>query len=124
LFNAAHLNEGDHAKFDCGKIFTGAVVATAAENIDSIRDMPGVTNVWPLTRLSTPRSLHLNDELHDCKLSLNYSVHQWTGVDKLHQAGIKGRGVRVAIVDTGIDYSHLAVCLNLLAAIVVGCSHL
>ncbi len=38
--------------------------------------------------------------------SPNYSVHGMTGVDKLHAAGIKGKGVTIAIVDTGVDYNH------------------
>ena len=40
---------------------------------------------------------------------LNYSMHQWTGVDVLHKQGIRGKGAVVAVVDTGIDYTHEAV---------------
>jgi subtilisin family serine protease len=36
----------------------------------------------------------------------NYSVHDITGVDKLHEAGIFGKGALVAVVDTGIYYEH------------------
>lgn len=38
----------------------------------------------------------------------NYSIHHMTGVDKLHEAGILGKGVKVAIIDAGIDYNHPA----------------
>ena len=34
--------------------------------------------------------------------------HHLTGVDKLHEAGIRGRGVKIAIIDTGINYKHKA----------------
>lgn len=37
-----------------------------------------------------------------------------TGVDKLHAAGILGKGVTVAVVDTGVDYMHRAVSFLLL----------
>ncbi|KAF2757740.1 subtilisin-like protein [Pseudovirgaria hyperparasitica] len=40
--------------------------------------------------------------------AVNYSVHGQTGVDKLHEAGIKGKGALVALVDSGIQYTHPA----------------
>lgn len=45
----------------------------------------------------------------------NYSVHGMTGVDKLHAAGIYGKGTVVAIIDTGVEYTHPAVCYPILA---------
>lgn len=35
-----------------------------------------------------------------------YAPHVMTGVDKLHEAGYRGKGIKVAIVDSGIDYKH------------------
>ncbi|OKL57920.1 hypothetical protein UA08_06644 [Talaromyces atroroseus] len=37
-----------------------------------------------------------------------FSPHVMTGVDKLHDEGHFGTGIKVAIVDTGIDYTHPA----------------
>lgn len=39
---------------------------------------------------------------------VNSSVnpHAMTGVDKLHEAGILGKGVKIAILDSGIDAFH------------------
>lgn len=28
------------------------------------------------------------------------------GVDKLHALGIKGKGIKIGIIDTGVDYRH------------------
>ncbi|KAI2472861.1 subtilisin-like protein [Annulohypoxylon bovei var. microspora] len=36
------------------------------------------------------------------------STLEMAGVDKLHQLGIKGKGVKVGIIDTGVDYRHPA----------------
>ncbi|KID96640.1 Peptidase S8/S53, subtilisin/kexin/sedolisin, partial [Metarhizium majus ARSEF 297] len=102
-----NLHAGDHKQFECEDIFTGATVTTYAENIDLIQAIPGVANVWPVTTLSTPRSPDVTNEINENRLA-NYSVHHWTGVDKLHEAGMRGKGVKVAVVDTGIDYSHPA----------------
>ena len=37
-----------------------------------------------------------------------YYPHVMTGVDKLHKQGYFGTGLRVAVVDSGIDYKHPA----------------
>jgi hypothetical protein len=36
------------------------------------------------------------------------SALQMGGVDKLHQAGILGKGIKIGVVDTGVDYRHPA----------------
>lgn len=38
----------------------------------------------------------------------NEVVHQMTGVDKLRDEGYIGTGIKVAVVDSGIDYTHPA----------------
>lgn len=46
----------------------------------------------------------------DDSLSAAASVaHTVTGVDKLHEQGIYGKGVKIGVVDTGIWYNHDAV---------------
>jgi subtilisin family serine protease len=32
--------------------------------------------------------------------------HVMSGVDKLHAAGIKGKGIKIAAIDTGVDFRH------------------
>lgn len=38
----------------------------------------------------------------------SYAPHVMGGVDKLHAQGFTGKGIFVAIVDTGVDYNHPA----------------
>jgi subtilisin family serine protease len=38
------------------------------------------------------------------------ATHNVTGVDRLHELGIFGKGVKIGVIDTGIAYNHTAVC--------------
>jgi subtilisin family serine protease len=96
--------------FDCSDVFNGMVLETDTDNLDTLRQMEGVINVWQAHKVSMP-------EVHrsangPSSAARNYSIHHWTGVDKLHAADIRGKGSTVAIIDTGIDYTHKAVCLS------------
>lgn len=52
------------------------------------------------------------ESFSDDAAALNYSVHGLTGVEKLHEDGILGEGATVAIVDSGVQYTHPAVSLD------------
>lgn len=86
------------------------MVETSTENIDTLQRISGIANVWPVQAMSIPPPFSLgkppiNDE------DRNISVHRWTGVQELHELGVKGKGTKIAVVDTGADYSHEAVGL-------------
>lgn len=49
------------------------------------------------------------ESFSDDAAASNYSVHGITGVEKLHNDGILGAGATVAIVDSGVQYTHPAV---------------
>jgi subtilisin family serine protease len=89
-------------------VFSGLSVETDTDNIDTLQDYFAIAKAWPMNQIwlapLEPSSVFDSDTA-----AKNYSVHAWTGVDKLHDAGIYGKGATVAIVDTGIDYNHPAV---------------
>ncbi|KAF5607156.1 subtilisin-like serine protease [Fusarium subglutinans] len=74
--------------------------------IVEVEPMEGVVNVWQAHKVAMPK-VEFSDNGPSSSIR-NYSIHHWTGVDKLHAAGIRGKGSTVAIIDTGIDYTHKA----------------
>lgn len=105
------FNSKKYKKFDCSDIFSGLAIGTETDNVDSLRDIAGIVNVWPLRSVPiAPIAKKKRVAPRDGQT--NYTMHHWTGVDKLHADGIRGKGVTVAVIDTGIDYTHKAVSLS------------
>ncbi|KAL0936358.1 subtilase [Colletotrichum truncatum] len=86
------------------EIFTGASVETNELNLDSLLDLPDVVNVWP----NNPVYLDPIVQQDESSAAVPSIVHTVTGVSKLHEQGIYGKGVKVGVVDTGIWYNHEA----------------
>ncbi|KAK1248218.1 hypothetical protein MKX08_006438 [Trichoderma sp. CBMAI-0020] len=100
-------NSTYYRQFDCGDVFQGLVVETEIDNVDTLSKFRGVANVWPM------KSVPMTSAIQRVKAAAepryhNYSMHQWTGVDQLHAQGIRGKGATIAIIDTGVDYTHEA----------------
>lgn len=88
--------------------------------------MPAVRNVWPvrLYRMPSPkvewigsggplqaeprRLAGRSEEVAHGEARDDFTPHVMTQVDKLRAQGITGKGTRIAVVDTGIDYLHPA----------------
>ena len=75
-------------------------------NLDTIQALPYVARVWENKRIQ----LRPVEEagVADEAAANAYNPHNSTGVSKLHDQGIYGKGVIVGIVDTGIAYRHPA----------------
>ncbi|KAK1450717.1 subtilisin Carlsberg [Colletotrichum cuscutae] len=110
LFNGASFSVDDAGEPD---------ITTA-----KIADKLSVKGVWPVRKIKMPKpvgtSIGRNGTASSAALlrSLKdrrdeaakdtYSTHVMTQVDKLREAGFTGKGIKVAIVDTGVDYRHPA----------------
>uniref|UniRef100_A0A8H7NL32 Peptidase S8/S53 domain-containing protein n=1 Tax=Bionectria ochroleuca TaxID=29856 RepID=A0A8H7NL32_BIOOC len=86
-------------------VFTGVTIESDGYNVDTLNSIDAVKQSWPVSKVELPPLEDLA-ELVQVNEASNYSIHSWTGVDKAHEAGILGKGVKVAIVDTGIEYTH------------------
>ncbi|KAL5601109.1 hypothetical protein BROUX41_005924 [Berkeleyomyces rouxiae] len=92
-------------------IFSGASIRSSSHNIDTLRSVDGVVGVWKNNVLKThsveagsPRSYTPPAD----RVPIGKTWHVPTGVQELHGRGITGKGVKVAILDGGIDYNHEA----------------
>ncbi|KAH7037065.1 peptidase S8/S53 domain-containing protein [Microdochium trichocladiopsis] len=110
-------------------LFSGAAVEITSSSSNSggvsvLAAKPHIVNVWPNRRIVLDQPVSQEDpaavlssiaESSDVVSggngdggALPYSTHRATGVDRLHAQGIRGQGVKVAIVDTGVWYLHEA----------------
>ncbi|KAI9164207.1 Minor extracellular protease vpr [Paramyrothecium foliicola] len=92
-------------------------LTTADESVARIAAMPSVKAIHPvrtyylppLQVISTvPQGRRHVDLMKRQETSDTFSTHQMTQIDMLHKRGISGRGIKIAVVDSGIDYMHPA----------------
>ncbi|OAA53223.1 Peptidase S8, subtilisin-related protein [Cordyceps fumosorosea ARSEF 2679] len=100
-------------------------VKTAEEKAKKLADLPEVKNIWPVTVVPRPDPIiewvatEGLQVLGDKSASVGglgardtadpISTAQRMGqIEKMRAKGYKGRGIKIAVVDSGIDYKHPA----------------
>lgn len=66
--------------------------------------------VYPVTYMSRPNALSNGYYSHiDPNVTSIIQAHHLTQVDRLHkELGLTGKGVKICVIDTGVDYNHPA----------------
>ncbi len=87
-------------------LFNGfSVLATGAE-INRISQMPGVLGVYPVRRVDVPRTEVNLQTLLEPEM---YYAKGMTGADiAQNELGLSGKGIKVGVIDSGIDVDHPA----------------
>ncbi|KAF9526570.1 pyrolysin [Crepidotus variabilis] len=96
-------------EYDSAGIFVGAAVSV--KDVATLASAPGVIHIHPILLYPPPKPVksHVITGVDDPDLPPDgQSTHVMTGVDKLHNANITGAGIKIGIIDTGIDYKHPA----------------
>ncbi|KAG0308954.1 hypothetical protein BGZ99_001020 [Dissophora globulifera] len=87
--------------------FNGAAITVTSDHDgEALAAIPGVQHVWPVTLYSLPKVKKSNKKAADPYVT---SGHQMTGVDVVHsQYKITGKGIKIGVLDSGVDYRHPA----------------
>ncbi|CAF3304435.1 unnamed protein product [Rotaria socialis] len=93
-------------------LFSGASFSVNVEHsVKSIESIPNVISVYPVYSVSGPKYFkhYASSAIKSNERAASAIAHDLTGVAQVHDE-IKnfGKGVRVAVIDTGIDYLHPA----------------
>ena len=85
-------------RFAFNKLWNGVSVRISADQLDELKGLRSVRAVYPVLRVPMPETVA------DPDLSTAIAM---TGADITQNSlGLKGDGIKVAIMDTGIDYDH------------------
>ena len=100
-FRAAARREGvsyrERASFST--LWNGLSVRAAPSELGELRRLPGVTGLYPVATVQIPETDASSPDLS--------TALAMTGADVARsELGLTGEGLRVAVMDTGIDYRH------------------
>jgi minor extracellular serine protease Vpr len=89
-------------RFAFGTLWNGFSIQASPGELSKIRQLPGVTAIYPVALIDAPeRGATASPDL--------YTAITMTGADVAqNQLGYSGKGIKVAIMDTGIDVDHVA----------------
>jgi hypothetical protein len=110
---ASALSFSIRQEFPNQDLFFGLSVSLErAQDVATLSRIQGVKSVTPISFVPRPRpygsKVQLASKPSVRQISESFSSLSATGVDKIHGEGIDGSGIRIAIIDTGVDYTHQA----------------
>lgn len=81
--------------------------------LETVSRLKEVKKVWPMLKVSRPKVL-THDEENAIKPTINFATNMTGVFESKKNLGVTGRGVRVGVIDSGIDYKHPALggCLG------------
>lgn len=90
-----------HELYAYDKVFNGFSLKVAPEFVPALSRMAEVKAVWPVVTVARP------DTTLDASAPDLYTAINMTGVSVAQsELGFTGRGIKVAVMDTGVDYHH------------------
>lgn len=109
--NVANMFKGKNAKgYKLGKTYKNAMNGVSMElpanKVKELLSLDVVRSVWSDVEVQVePPVIDENQENKQVKPYMMESIPH-LGIDKLHKEGFTGKGIKVGVLDTGIDYNH------------------
>ncbi|WP_291579340.1 S8 family serine peptidase [Clostridium sp. UBA6640] len=88
------------------KVFNGVAINIPANKIEKLSKIPMVKSIYSDCKVKI-KPIKVEENLS--KDSKVISSVPLKNIDKLHGEGIKGKNIKIGILDTGIDYNHPAI---------------
>ncbi|KAJ2077187.1 hypothetical protein H4R24_005276 [Coemansia sp. RSA 988] len=92
-----------HTRNSFKRLFNGvAIDLLNGRHLQRLAALPTVKRTWPMQMRSRSAAIPSSNVSPNLMFA-----HEHTGVDKAHkELGLDGTGVRVGVIDTGVDYLH------------------
>ncbi|CAE7144667.1 unnamed protein product [Rhizoctonia solani] len=107
-----HDLERRNVKINVVKEYADDLLIGAAVKLDNKADLvklagaDGVLSITPNYLHPPPKPVYQKPIKHSSTPRDVFSPHVMTGVDKLHAEGLTGKGIKIGIIDSGVDYTH------------------
>ncbi|KAL7749821.1 hypothetical protein RI367_004697 [Sorochytrium milnesiophthora] len=86
-----------------------SVKVTSDADVARLAKLPGVKAIHPVVTYKLPPRQSLIPRIDDHNKPQLRFAHNMTNVNKVHlDLGLKGKGIKIGIIDTGIDFMHPA----------------
>ncbi|WP_129688256.1 S8 family serine peptidase [Gottfriedia acidiceleris] len=87
--------------------FNGVSMTLPASQVKDLLNLDTVQAVWENKEVSIDPEQAVEKEVESTNSStLTQDNIEQIGANKLHKEGITGKGIKVGVIDTGIDYTH------------------
>ncbi|RBP87602.1 peptidase inhibitor I9 [Cytobacillus firmus] len=84
--------------------YNGVSMSLPASQVSKLAESKHVKNIWENQKVELIQPV--SNEAEQSSIYIGKHPHEMSQVDKLYEKGLTGKGVKVAVLDSGIDYNH------------------